>query len=252
MEGHYNGVLLNSGQKIYKISRAHKTFLTTELICVLSQLKENGQKNLKQIKLNKRFIYLISPTKIKDDDFYIKLDLVLSSKKISFFQLRLKKETTKNKISIGKKIKKICKKHKVNFIINDEPMLAKKLNSDGCHLGQKDMNIRKARKILKGKIIGVTCHNAINLAEKAIKDGADYLAFGAFYSSKTKKNKYKANIKILNSVKKITNIPIVAIGGIKLSNYKKLLLNKANFLAISDYIWNNKKYKPIDAIKKLK
>jgi thiamine-phosphate pyrophosphorylase len=114
------------------------------------------------------------------------------------------------------------------------------------------MSILKARKILKNKIIGVTCHNSINLAKKAIKDGADYLAFGAFYSSKTKKVKYKASLKILSSAKKITNMPIVTIGGIKLSNYKKLLLNKANFLAISGYIWNNKKYKPLVAIKKLK
>ena len=195
---------------------------------------------------------MISPNSIENDNFYSELDQVLSSKKVSFFQLRLKKETYKNKIIIGKKIKKICKQYKVKFIINDDPMLTKKLNADGCHLGQKDMSLLKARKILKNKIIGVTCHNSINLAKKAIQCGANYLAFGAFYSSKTKKNKYKANIKILNLAKKITKIPIVAIGGIKLSNYKKLLLNKASFLAISGYIWNNKKYKPLEAIKKLK
>ena len=113
------------------------------------------------------------------------------------------------------------------------------------------MGILKARKILKNKIIGVTCHNSITLAKKAIKNGADYLAFGAFYSSQTKIIKHKADLKILKIVKRITNTPIVAIGGIKLSNYKKLLLNKANFLAISGYIWNNKKYKPLEAIKKL-
>ena len=92
----------------------------------------------------------------------------------------------------------------------------------------------------------------MKLAKIAIKNKASYLAFGAFYLSKTKKIKYKADLKILKLAKKITNLPIVAIGGIKLSNYKKLLLNKANFLAISGYIWNNKKYKPIEAIKKLK
>jgi thiamine-phosphate pyrophosphorylase len=207
---------------------------------------------LKQNKTNKKFVYLISPNKIKSNDFYVDLDQVLSSKKVSFFQLRLKKETYKNKIYIGKKIKKICRKYNVKFLINDDPTLTKKLNADGCHLGQKDMDIQKARKILKNKIIGITCHNSINLANKAIKDGVDYLAFGTFYSSKTKKVKYKTNIKILNLAKKITNIPIVAIGGIKLNNYKKLLLNKANFLAISGYIWNNKKYKPLEAIKKLR
>ena len=215
-------------------------------------LKVNGRQNLKKNKINKKFVYLISPNKIKGDDFYTKLDQVLSSKKVKFFQFRLKKETNKNKIHIGKKIKKICKKYKVKFLINDDPILAKNLNADGCHLGQKDMSIFRARKILKNKIIGITCHNSINMAQKAIKDGADYLAFGAFYPSQTKKVKYNASLKILNLAKKITNIPIVAIGGIKLSNYKKLLLNKANFLAISGYIWNNKKYKPSEAIKKLK
>jgi len=207
---------------------------------------------LKQNKTNNRFVYLISPNKIENDNFYNNLALVLKSKKVSFFQLRLKKETNKKKLIIGKKIRKICKRYKVKFLINDDPKLAKKLNADGCHLGQKDMNILKARKILKNKFIGVTCHNSINLAKKAIKDGADYLAFGAFYSSQTKKVKYKAKLKILKLAKKMTNTPIVAIGGIKLSNYKKLLLNKANFLAISGYIWNNKKYKPLEAIKKLK
>jgi len=207
---------------------------------------------LRSNKTNKKFVYLISPNKIKDDNFYSNLALVLSSEKVSFFQLRLKKETNQNKLIIGKKIQIICRKYKVKFLINDDPLLAKKLNADGCHLGQKDMDLIKARKILKNKIIGVTCHNSINLAKSAIKVGADYLAFGAFYASKTKIVKYRASLKILKSVKKITSVPIVAIGGIKVNNYKKLLLNKANFLAISGYIWNNKKYKPLEAIKKLK
>jgi len=207
---------------------------------------------LKQNKINKKFVYLISPNKIKNKNFYIDLALVLSSGKVSFFQLRLKKETNLKKLIIGKKIKKICKKYKVKFLINDDPKLAKKLNADGCHLGQKDMKISRARKILGNKIIGVTCHNSITLANEARNAGADYLAFGAFYASNTKVVKYRANFKILKLAKKITTIPIVAIGGIKLSNYKKLLLNKANFLAISGYIWNNKIYKPYEAIKKLK
>jgi len=203
-------------------------------------------------KVNKKFVYLISPNKIIGSEFYKDLESTLKTKKVSFFQLRLKNQTTRNKLVIGKKIKKICKKYKVKFLVNDNPKLAKKLNADGCHLGQKDMSILEARKILKNKIIGITCHNSINLVKEAVKDKPDYIALGAFYSSKTKKVKFKANIKILNLAKKITNIPIVTIGGIKLNNYKKLLLNKANFLAISGYIWNNKKYKPLDAIKKLK
>ena len=200
---------------------------------------------------NKKFIYLISPLKI-EKTFYSHLEKVLSQKKVSFFQLRLKKENLKKKLIIAKKIKKICKKFNVKFLINDDVYLTKKLNADGCHLGQKDMNILDARKLIGNKIIGITCHNSIQLAKVALKNKADYLAFGAFYLSKTKKAKYRASLNLLKKARKITKKPIVAIGGINSTNYKKLLLNKANLLAISGYIWKNKKLKPIEAIKKLK
>ena len=200
---------------------------------------------------SKKFIYLISPNKIKNS-FYNDLKKILKLKKVSFFQLRLKNIPFKKKFIIGKKIKKICRSYKIKFLINDDVFLAKRLNADGCHLGQKDMDISKAKKIIKRKIIGITCHNSIELAKSAIKNKADYLAFGAFNNSKTKKVQYRANLTLLKKIKKLTNTPIVAIGGINSRNYKKLLLNKANFLAISGYIWNNKKLKPIEAIKKLK
>ena len=204
------------------------------------------------MKINqKKFIYLISPNKIKKS-FFKDLDDIFKTKKVSFFQLRLKGLNIKKKIFIGKRVKKICKKYKIKFLINDDVLLAKYLNADGCHLGQKDMKILEARKLLKKKIIGITCHNSLKLAKIAIKNKADYLALGAFYKSKTKKTKFKAKIYLLKKLAKLTKIPVVAIGGINSSNYKKLLLNKANFLAISGYIWNNKKLKPIEAIEKLK
>jgi len=199
----------------------------------------------------KKFIYLISPAKIYKS-FYQDLVKVLEQKKVSFFQLRLKKESFKRKLIIGRKIKKICKKFNVKFLINDDVLIAKKLNADGCHLGQKDMSLTRAKKIIRNKIIGITCHNSIRLAKIAIEKKADYLAFGAFNTSKTKKTKFKAKIDLLKKIKKITKTPIVAIGGINSKNYKKLLLNNANFLAISGYVWNNNKLKPVDAIKKLK
>ena len=204
------------------------------------------------MKINKKkFIYLISPNKVTNS-FYNDLKLVLNTRKVSFFQLRLKRYSQNKKIIIGKKIKDICKKNKVKFIVNDDPLLALKLDADGCHLGQKDMKLRIAKKILGKKIIGITCHNSINLAKKAIKAKADYIAFGAFNQSRTKKTKYVASVKILNKVKKFTKTPTVAIGGINAVNYKNLLLNNANFLAISGYIWKNKKYKPLQAIEKFK
>ena len=199
----------------------------------------------------KKFIYLVSPLKI-NKYFFSDLTKVLKQNKVSFFQLRLKNESFKKKLIIGKKIKKICKKFNTKFLINDDVYLAKKLETDGCHLGQKDMNILKARKLIGKKIIGITCHNSIKLVNAAIKNKTDYIALGAFNSSKTKKVKYKASIGLLKKAKKMTKIPIVAIGGINSKNYKKLLLNKANFLAISGYIWNNKNLKPPEAIRNLK
>ena len=201
---------------------------------------------------NKRFVYLISPTKIPDNTFFKSLELIFKSKKVSFFQLRLKNEKLSKKILFSKKIIKICRKYEIKFIVNDDPILALKVNADGCHLGQKDMSIIKAKKILKNKIIGITCHNSIRLAKKALMNGANYIAVGAFYKTKTKKVKFRAKPSILRKIKKLSNNPIVAIGGINEKNYRKLLLNKANFLAISGYIWNNNKYKPYEAIERLK
>ena len=204
------------------------------------------------MKINKKkFIYLVSPNNIYTQ-FYKDLSKVLSTNKVSFFQLRLKKYSLRSKILIGKKVKQICKKYRVKFLVNDDPFLAKKLNADGCHLGQKDTSIIETKKLIGSKIIGITCHNSIKLAKSAIKGKASYIAFGAFYSTKTKVTKYKATTKILNKAKKLTKIPLVAIGGINNNNYKKLLLNNANLLAISSYVWSNKKFKPLEAIKNLK
>jgi len=201
----------------------------------------------------KRYIYLISPQKIRGARFYNKLDQVLKTNKVKYFQLRLKKISTLNLIKISRKIKKITRKNNVKFLINDKPTVARTVGADGCHIGQKDMNLISCRKILgKNKIIGVTCHNSKKLALKAKKNGANYIAFGSFFKSPTKKTTFKANLAILRWAKKKINMPTVAIGGINNSNYNKILLNGANYIACSNYIWNNKKLDPISAIKKFK
>ena len=201
---------------------------------------------------NKRFIYLISPNKINQGKFFIELANVLSSKKILFFQLRLKNTSFIKRLSIGKKVRKICKKYNVKLIINDDPLLTRKINADGCHLGQSDMSLSKARKILNKKIIGVTCHGSLDLVKKAINEGADYIALGSFFRSKTKKNTLKTNFQIIRHAKRISDVPLVCIGGIDDKNYKKLLLHKPNFLAISNYIWNNSNLSPLKALEKIK
>ena len=205
----------------------------------------SSARNLKQL------IYLISPNKIYSG-FYKDLEKVLSSKKVFFFQLRLKKTPKKLIIKIAKKIKKITKKYKVKFIINDDSKLAKKIGSDGCHIGQLDNTVVSARRDIKKKIIGVTCHNSQELALKATKDQADYLAFGSFFKSGLKPNAKKADLKILFWAKKNIKKPIIVIGGITDKNYKKLINAGANYIAISTFIWNNPFLKPEVAIKKFK
>ena len=192
----------------------------------------------------KRFIYLISPNKIKKS-FYNNLNVVLSSNLISFFQLRLKQYSLIERKEIGIKIKKICKKYKVKLIVNDDPNLAKEISADGCHLGQSDMNIQRARKILRKKIIGITCHNSKKLIRHAVKDGANYIAIGAFFKSKTKKINYFAKPSLISWVKRLTKLPVVIIGGITNKNFRKLLLHKPDFLAISGGIWDKKPAKAI-------
>ena len=201
----------------------------------------------------KRYIYLLSPEKIRGVSFYNELNQVLKTNKVKYFQLRLKKISTSNLLKISKKVKKIVKKNNVKFLINDKPLVAKMIGADGCHIGQKDINFINARKILgKYKIIGVTCHNSKKLAMKAKKYGADYIAFGSFFKSSTKKTPFKANLGILRWAKKKINMPTVAIGGINNSNYKKILSNGAKFIACSNYVWNNKKMDPVSAINKFK
>ena len=197
----------------------------------------------------RRFLYLISPNTIYPN-FYSDLDKILASKKVLFFQLRLKNESINEIIKIAKQIRIITKKYNVKLIINDSSVIAQKVNADGCHLGQKDDSIDFARKKIKKKIIGITCHGSKDLALKASKSECDYIAFGSFFKSKLKPKAKKVDLKILSWSKKNTKKPIVAIGGITDKNYKKLLNSGANYIAISTFIWNNPSLKPEIAIKK--
>ena len=199
----------------------------------------------------KKLVYLISPNKI-DENFYSSLDKVLSFKNVKFFQLRLKNVSQKKLLNISKKIKKVTIKHKVKFIINDYFNLTSKIKAEGCHMGQLDGSFKIARKKLKGKILGITCHNSKIFANKAIKNKADYIAFGSFFKSRLKPYAKKANLNILNWAKKIIRKPIIVIGGINNTNYKKLMNAGANYIALSSFIWDNPKLKPEQAIKKFK
>ncbi len=200
----------------------------------------------------RRFIYLISPPKI-DNDFYQSLKEVLTSKKVKFFQLRVKHCSNSRLIEIAKKIMAITKKYKVKLIINDFPLLAKKINADGCHLGQSDGLIKNSRKLLKkNKIIGITCHGSKKLILSSIKEKPNYIALGSFFKSRLKPNAKKAKKNLVKWYKQRTNLPIVAIGGINNKNCESLIKLGVNYLAISSFIWNNPRLKPKKAIKEFR
>ena len=199
----------------------------------------------------KKFIYLISPNKI-NKNFYKDLDKVLSFNNVKFFQLRLKNIKNNKLFKISKEIKKITSKHKVKFILNDNFFLANKINADGCHMGQIDGSFKVARKTLRNKLLGITCHNSKKLVRNAIKFKADYIALGSFFRSKLKPEAKKAKMNVLKWSKKSIKKPIVVIGGINDLNFKKLLNAGAKYIAISSFIWDNPKLKPEHAIRKFK
>lgn len=166
--------------------------------------------------------------------------------------MRLKNLSRNKLIKEIKKINKIvCNKTKV--IINDFPDIADLLKCDGCHLGQEDPQLQLVKNKFKNlRIIGATCHNSKKLALNSIKKGASYVAFGSFFKTSTKKVKFKANLSLLRWAKNKIKKPVVAIGGINDENYKTLLNNGANLIACSSFVWKNKKYNPLQALKKLK
>ncbi len=199
----------------------------------------------------KKIVYLISPNKIYNK-FYSDLNKILSFNNVQYFQLRLKKIKANQLLKISYKIKKITAKHKVKLIINDNFILASKIKADGCHMGQLDGSFKIGRNKLKNKILGITCHNSKSLAKDAIRNKADYIAFGSFFRSKLKPKAKRANLNILRWAKKNIKKPIVVIGGINNLNYKKLLIAGAKYIAISSFIWDNPKLKPEIAIRKFK
>lgn len=199
----------------------------------------------------KKNIYLITPNTL-DRSFYHFLPKLLKLNRIAYLQVRLKNLSRNKLIKEIKKINKIVR-NKTKVIINDFPDIADLLKCDGCHLGQEDPQLQLVKNKFKNlKIIGATCHNSKKLALNSIKKGASYVAFGSFFKTSTKKVKFKANLSLLRWAKNKIKKPVVAIGGINDENYKTLLNNGANLIACSSFVWKNKKYNPLQALKKLK
>ena len=201
--------------------------------------------------MHKKNIYLITPN-ILDRSFYYFLPKLLKLNRVAYLQVRLKNLSRNKLIKEIKKINKIVG-NKTKVIINDFPDIADLLKCNGCHLGQEDPQLQLVKNKFKNlKTIGATCHNSKKLALDSIKKGASYVAFGSFFKTSTKKVKFKANLSLLRWAKNKIKKPVVAIGGINDENYKTLLNNGANLIACSSFVWKNKKYNPLQALKKLK
>jgi thiamine-phosphate pyrophosphorylase len=184
-------------------------------------------------------LYLISPPAF-DVSFADALKSALSVGGVAAFQLRLKGLDDDAIARAAEPLQRICADHETAFIINDSITLAKRLGADGVHLGQGDGDPRDARALLgRDAQIGVTCHNDRHLAMEAGEAGADYVAFGAFYPTQTKKVQYIADPAILSWWITLFGTPCVAIGGITHDNAKPLIEAGVDFIAVSASVWND-------------
>lgn len=195
-------------------------------------------------------LYLITPPQIDDlEAFAALLDKVLATGSVACLQLRLKDVDDDSIRIAAKKIMPICAAHEVAFILNDNAALAHELDADGVHLGQSDGDARAARTLLgHDKDIGVTCHDSRHLAFEAGEAGADYVAFGAFFDTKTKQTDARPDLKILTMWDEVTDLPCVAIGGITVENCRSLADAGAHFVAVSSGVWKYPKG-PVAAVK---
>ncbi len=184
-------------------------------------------------------LYLITPPDFNPDDFARDLTAALDGGPVASVQLRLKDATDTEIIRAANILMPICHAREVAFIINDRPDLARKAGADGVHVGQDDMSYKDAREIIGNSgIVGVTCKDSRHLSMVAAEQGADYVAFGAFFPTATKQNTSPADKAILTWWGEIFETPSVAIGGITVDNAGELITAGADFLAVSGGVWN--------------
>jgi len=183
-------------------------------------------------------LYLITPP-VLPEDFATTLTAALDAGDVAAVQLRLKDIKDDTLQRTIERLRPVVQSRDVAFLLNDRPDLAVKLGCDGAHVGQTDMNAKQARKILGDLTLGVTCHNSRHLAMQAGEDGADYVAFGAFFPTVTKDPPAMAEIETLRIWAEIMEIPCVAIGGITAENCAPLVKAGADFLAVIGAVWNH-------------
>lgn len=195
-------------------------------------------------------LYLISPPSIDLDDFEKQLRNAFSGGDVGAFQLRLKDVSDAEIYAAARRLMPICRESEVAFILNDRPDIAAELGADGVHLGQGDLDewpLKKTREMLGADaVIGVSCHASSHMAMEAGDQGADYVAFGAFFETKSKDpeklKKYGVpTTDILNWWMDYTVLPCVAIGGMTPQNCGEAVAAGADFIAVINAVWSHDK-----------
>ncbi|MBK6705331.1 MAG: thiamine phosphate synthase [Caulobacteraceae bacterium] len=185
-------------------------------------------------------LYLITPPVFELAAFSRALEEALSGGDVACVQLRLKDTPDAEILRIGAALKPIVQAADAALILNDRPDLASRLDADGVHVGQSDASYAEARRLMgKDRIVGVTCHNSRDLAYEAAEAGADYVAFGAFYPTRTKDPSHWADPELLAIWQETMETPCVAIGGITIENAEPLVRAGADFVAVSAGVWTH-------------
>jgi len=198
-------------------------------------------------------LYLLTPEKIDDIAAFARdLDAVLATGAVDCVQLRLKGVADEVIIAAAESLLTVCHAYEIPLLINDRADIAAKVDADGVHLGQDDGDIASTRSLLGAdKDIGVTCHNSKDLAFVAGDQGANYIAFGAFFPSSTKKEATVADKQLLTDWDEVTDLPCVAIGGITPENCGELKAAGAHLVAVCSAVWNAPEG-PVAAVKQFR
>lgn len=184
-------------------------------------------------------LYLITPPVIDDlEAFAARLEAALDAGPVAALQIRIKPASDEAITAAVRRLAPIAQSRGVAVILNDRPDLASALGCDGVHVGQGDASVASARRIMgKSAMIGATCHDSRHLGMEAAEQGADYVAFGAFYPTSTKDTAHRPEPDILTIWQETMEIPSVAIGGITIENAAPLIATGADFLAVSAGVW---------------
>ncbi len=185
-------------------------------------------------------LYLVTPPRLDPGPFASRLAAALNGGDVACLQIRLK-DTDDDAIRAAvKALLPVAHARNVAVVLNDRPDLAAETGCDGVHVGQEDTTYRQARRIIGGEaMIGVTCHDSRHLAMDAAEQGADYVAFGAFFPTATKTPKTQASVDLLRWWSEIMTVPSVAIGGITADNCPPLVVAGADFLAVVSAVWDH-------------